>query len=146
MGKRRLLAVREKEGESDHKTWKQKIELLKEMMGNVKEDTNDQVTAKARIKMAETRWMPHQGVNKLEDLDLSDPQISLEWKLCDPAILKDLLNPGGRDRLFKTLSEEEKDIYLNKTDSKGARYTDLETEKAGFTRKNVAKAIIHIRK
>ena len=144
MGKKRLAEVRSKEV-NNHKSLKEKIDMLREIAGNIKADTHDTVVMKSRVKMAETRWMPYQGITRLEDLDLSDPQISLEWKLTDPAVLKDLLEPGGRDRLFAILTEEEKDVYLNKTDTNGARYTDLETAKSGFTKANVGRAILHIK-
>lgn len=145
MGKRRLLGVREREGESTHYSVKKIIEILKEKKGNIEDWIDDETAMKTRAKFAQTRWMPYQGVNKIEDLDLSDPQISLEWKLCESDVLKYLLEPGGRDRLFATLTEEEKDIYLHKTGTDGASYTDLETGKSGFTRKNIAKSIIKIR-
>ena len=145
MGKKRLAEVRSKEV-NEHQSIKQKIERLKEVIGDKKEDLKDNAIMKVRVKFADTRWMPYCGVSRYEDIDWKNPQISLEWKLCDFRILDDLLKPGGRERLFAILSEEEKYTYLNEVGTNGARYTDLETDKSGFTRKNIAKSVVRIRR
>lgn len=144
MGKKRLAEVRSKEV-NNHKTVKQKIDDLLEAVRDIKEDTKDKAVMKVRVDFADNRWKPYCGVTRYEDIDWSIPQISLEWKLCDPRVLKDLLKPGGRERLFAICSEEEKYVYLNEVGTDGAKYTDLETEKSGFTKKNIAKAVVRYR-
>lgn len=143
MGKKRLEKIKESGEVSLHITPKQAVKWVRERIGDKTDAFNDRVTEQVRAKMAVTRWMPYQGVTSLTELDMSDPVVSLEWTLCDQRILKDLLRPGGRKRLLALLTEEEKDVYLNKVDKNGARYTDLETGEAGMTKKNIAKAAVN---
>lgn len=144
MGKRRREQIAEEKEKSGWLSPREKIRQLKQAFGDWSDDQREQMVMQARLKFA-NRWMEESGVAEIKDIDMTNPQISLEWKLCDPAVLKDLQRPGGRERLFETLTDEEKDVYLNKTDENGAHYWDLEGKK-GMTKKNIAKSIVKFKR
>lgn len=144
MGKknRELLRQKEENGEIPHKhiSPREWMKRMREAFGDWGDDQREKIAMQARTKFM-PRWMEECGVDDWHDIDYKNPQIHLEWILCDPVILRDLQNEGGRDRLFQMLTEEEKDVYLNMTDEKGAKYTDLEGKK-GMTKKNIMKSIV----
>ena len=124
--------------------YKEKVRQFKVAFSNWEDDQREKVAMQASMKFAD-RWMEESGVTNISGIDFKNPQISLEWKLCNPGVLKDLQREGGRERLFEILTDEEKNVYLNMKDENGASYTDLEGKK-GFTKKNVAKSVIKLRK
>lgn len=125
-------------------SYREKVKQFKQAFGDWKDDQRESIAMQSRMKFVD-RWMEECGVTNMSDIDYSNPQISLEWKLCDPAVLRDLQKEGGRERLFEILSDEEKYVYLNQKDENGASYTDLEGKK-GFTKKNVMKSVVKFRK
>lgn len=147
MGKRRLEKVKENEGESTGRKWfspREKLRQFKLAFGDWGDDQKEKIAMQARMKFV-NRWMEESGAERMEDIDYKNPQISLEWKLCDPAVLRDLQSEGGRERFFQILTDEEKDVYLNKTDENGCHYYDLEGKK-GFTKKNITKSVIKFKR
>lgn len=122
---------------------REKIRQWKVAFGDWSEDKHEQMVMQSRMKFAE-RWMLESGVTEIKDIDMTNPQISLEWKLCDPAALKALKNEESRARFLATLTPEELDVYMNKVDENGASYRDLEGKK-GFTKKNIAKTVIKMK-
>ena len=129
--------------EKPKKKWlapREKIRQWKAAFGDWSDDQHEKMVMQARMKFAE-RWMEESGVTEIKDIDMNNPQISLEWKLCDPAILRDLKNEETRQRFLATLTPEELDVYMNKVDENGTSYRDLEGKK-GFTKKNITKSVI----
>lgn len=144
MGKkhREQLEQSVKNGElvKKHVSPREWMKRMKQAFGDWGDDQKEKIAMQARAKFM-PRWMEECGVTDWHDIDYKNPQIHLEWILCDPAVLKDLQNEGGRDRLFQMLTEEEQDVYLNKTDEKGAHYYDLEGKK-GMTKANIMKSVV----
>ena len=144
MGKKRREALEQKvengEIQKKHVSPREWMKRMKEAFGDWGEDQREKVAMQARLKFM-PRWMEECGVDDWHDIDYTNPQIHLEWILCDPGILRELTREGGRDKLFEMLTEEEKDVYLNKTDEKGAHYYDLEGKK-GMTKKNIMKSVV----
>lgn len=141
MGKKRRESIDKTEGK-----WlspREKIRQWKAAFGDWSEDQQEKIAMQARMKFAD-RWMKESGVTEIKDIDMNNPQISLEWKLCDPAVLRDLKDETARQKFLDTLTPEELDVYMNKVDEHGASYRDLEGKK-GFTKKNIAKAVIKYR-
>lgn len=124
--------------------YREKLRQFKVAFGNWSDDQKEKIAMQARMKFAD-RWMEESGVTEIKDIDMSNPQISLEWKLCDPSVLRALKNEKTRQEFLETLTPEELDVYMNKTDENGASYRDLEGKK-GFTKKNITKAVVKIRK
>lgn len=150
MGKKRREQVNKKEGR-----WlsqKEKLRQFKAAFGDWTADQQSKIAMEAKLKKTRKldgkslidRWMEESGVTEVKDIDMSNPQISLEWKLCDPAALRDLKDETARAKFFETLTPEELDVYMNKTDENGASYRDLEGKK-GFTKKNIAKSVVKFR-
>lgn len=144
MGKKHRQKLEESGIEGTHVSHREWLKRAKEMFHDIDDAKNLEIANRTRAKFM-PRWMEECGVDDWHDIDYTNPQIHLEFILCDPAILKDLQKEGGRDRLFLMLTDEEKDVYLNKTDDKGAKYTDLEG-KQGFTKANIVKAVTQYRK
>ena len=144
MGKKHRQKLEESGIEGTHISRSEWIKRAKAAFHDIDDAKNQEIANRTRAKFM-PRWMEECGVTDWHDIDYSNPQIHLEFILCDPTVLKDLQNEGGRDRLFQMLTDEEKDVYLNKTDEHGAKYTDLEG-KQGFTKANIAKAIVQYRK
>ena len=138
MGKKRREQI--DKSESKWLSPREKIRQWKAAFGDWSDDQHEKMVMQARMKFAD-RWMEESGVTEVKDIDMSNPQISLEWKLCDPAVLRDLKNEGTRQRFLDTLTPEELDVYMNKVDEHGASYRDLEGKK-GFTKKNIAKSVV----
>lgn len=128
MGKKRLLAVREREGESFH-------ERAKEWFLDMDDRKDDYTAIKVRQHYYKTRWAeeigadPNPGMLVNEDIIkrlMANPQISLEWKLCDPRNQQAIRKPESRKMFLDTLSEEERDIYFNHPEG----YQQLENPKS----------------
>lgn len=141
MGKKRREQIDKKE--SKWVSPREKIRQFKVAFGDWTADKQEKVAMQARMKFAD-RWMKESGVTEIKDIDMNNPQISLEWKLCDPAALRALKNETERQKFLDTLTPEELDVYMNKTDENGASYRDLEGKK-GFTKKNIAKSVVKFR-
>ena len=125
------------------RAWMKKTKMT---LKNLPKEAQDREVAKARAEFL-PYWMREAGVEKWEDMDFEKfPQIHLEFILCDPAVLRDLQKPGGRERLFEELTEEEQYIYLNERGSGGRTYAEDLEGKRGMTRRNIAKTIVKYRK
>lgn len=61
--------------------------------------------AQARLKWYD-HWARVCGVESWEDIDWSNPVVSLEWKLCDQGTQAKLM-AGRRDEVLATFTEEE---------------------------------------
>lgn len=108
------------------------IDRLKAGVAGLKEKYDDRLdtalnnaTGQAMQKYY-PRWCKICGVQKIEDIDYSNPYVELEAKLCDVRNIKLIRNGAKRDEFFKLLSDEAKKIYLEEVDDFGNRYTDLE--------------------
>lgn len=139
MGKKRREQV-QSQGQSKWLSPREKIRQFKAAFGDWTDDKEEKVAMQARMKFA-SRWMEECGAAEIKDIDMNNPQIALEWKLCHPGVLRALKNEKSREEFLSTLTPEELDVYMNKTDEKGASYRDLEG-KSGFTKKNIAKAVV----
>ena len=110
------------------------------------EKTQEQECMKARAEFI-PRWMAEAGIDDWKDMDFTKhPQIHLEYELCNPAVLRDLQKPGGRERLFQILTEEEQYIYLNEKGSEGRTYAEDLEGRRGMNKLNIAKTVIKYRK
>ena len=141
MGKKRREQI--DKSESRWVSPREKIRQWKAAFGDWSDDQHERMVMQARMRFAD-RWMRESGVTEIKDIDMSNPQISLEWKLCDPAALKALKSDKLRQNFLDTLTPEELDVYMNKTDENGASYRDLEGKK-GFTKKNIAKTVVKMK-
>ena len=114
-----------------------------------KDFTDDQKEKEAMKARAEfiPRWMEEAGVDKWEDMNfVKNPQIHLEYELCDPGILRALQEPGGRELLFQRLTEEEQYIYLNEKGSEGRTYAEDLEGRRGFNKRNIIKTVVKYKK
>ena len=127
MGKKRRATINSNPGEDPEqgriRAWWGR---QKQKVSDKVEDALDKATAEAQRKYY-PRWMAGSGTNNPKYIKWDDPQISLECKLCDPRNLKLIRGGKNRDKFFMICSEEEIDVYLNKTDANGHKYTDLES-------------------
>ena len=110
-------------------------------------ELRDQVAFQARAEklplwMWRTEQLTGEPCSSYECIAWDDPQIHLEWLLCDPANLFALTKPKKRDAFLATLTEEERKLYYTK-DEDGASYSDLEHQSV---RKEVTAAVLHRRK
>ena len=133
MGHKRRVKDRIKEERASEEQAKQGrikswVNKKKEQATDVFDRAMDNITAHAQ-KGYYKRWRECSGCNSAVNIDWSNPQISLEAKLCDPRNLKLLRNGKHRDEFFKLCSEEEIYLYLNERGPKGELYTDVENPK-----------------
>ena len=123
------------------------ITACREYFRNKSDQLRDQVTFQTRAEklplwMWRTEQLTGEPCTSYEDVAWDDPQIHLEWLLCDPAILFGLTKPKKRDAFLATLTDEERELYYTK-DEDGASYSDLEHQKV---RKAVAQAVLKRKK
>lgn len=88
----------------------------------------DNMAALTRAKYAD-RWIQRtreigKECNGWADIDFSDPQISLEYKLCDPANIMNLQDPKTRDRFIDSLTDEERAYLFSDKDAYNAFLKD----------------------
>lgn len=74
--------------------------------------------------MKETELITGQPCTSWEQIAFDDPEISLQFWLCDPVHVKHIKNPKKREAALATLSEEQLKIYYEVRD--GHSYSDLE--------------------
>ena len=103
MKKDRLKQIREKYGE--------KVHGAAQRIKDAPEATVDKLASTTRYKYAE-RWMERtreigRECNGWEQIAFDDPQISLEWKLCDPANIVMVQNKKTRQKFLDSLSPDE---------------------------------------
>ena len=146
-------AERLKEQESEQKeekriftrtrAWMKKTQMA---FKDMSEDACDKEAMRARSEFI-PRWMTEAGIDDWKDMDfVKFPQIHLEYELCDPGILRALQKPGGRELLFKRLTEEEQYIYLNEKGDEGRTYAEDLEGRRGFNKRNIVKTVYKYKK
>lgn len=100
---------------------KSKLKAIKDKFKDKNREIVDNMAAQTRLKYAD-RWIERtrelgKPCDSWTDIDWSDYQISLEWKLCDPANIMNLQDPKTRDRFLATLSDAEKDYLFSDPDA-----------------------------
>lgn len=125
------------------RAWMKKTKMA---LKGMSQETKDKEIAKARAEFL-PYWMKEAGIDDWSEMDFEKfPQIHLEFILCDPGVLRDLQRPGGRERLFERLTEEEQYIYLNEKGSEGRTYAEDLEGRRGMTKRNIAKTVVKYRK
>lgn len=108
----------------------------------IRELQHNQVAQKyAPDWMAETELITGQPCTSWEQIAWDDPEISLQFWLCDPVHVKHIKNPKKRAAALATLTEEQLKIYYEVRD--GHSYSDL--EKKGW-KASIASAIVHYKR
>lgn len=109
-------------------TWfKRKWEAGKDKVYNTVQDALDKAQQRAvESYIKNGRFLRLSRCRNPKQIRWDDPQISLEVKLCDIRNLKMIRNGNQRDQFLDTLTNEEREIYLNLTGNDGKKYTDLE--------------------
>ena len=97
MGKWRRNKVHEEQGESM---------TMKERIATRLEESNDNNTAKVRAKALDS-WMEICGVDRVEDIDYSNPRVHLEWFLCDFRMLAKLTS-GKREEVLELMDDQQR--------------------------------------
>lgn len=89
--------------------YQQAKQYLSEMM----DGQHEKEVAMIRQRM-QPRWAEAQNC-KIEEIDYSDPFVSVEWKLCDMGVEKTLRTGTDeeRARILSTWTTEELDVYYN---------------------------------
>lgn len=85
------------------------IKSAKERWETMTEEKKAEQTAKVRLAWY-PRWAEICGTD-VDHIDFTNPIVSLEWKLADNHNLNLIKTPEGKAEFFKTLTEEEKQIY-----------------------------------
>ena len=125
------------------------IEKAKEWILDVDDRKSDYQSVKVRQHYW-PRWAEECGIDpkthslaepEVIEALMKNPQVSLEWKLCDPRVQKAIRDPDKRAIFLDTLSDEERDIYLNMKDEKGHTYTELEKPKGKMVYQSAKKAL-----
>ncbi len=95
------------------KSAKQVYKQTKEYIREMEEGMHERELMMIRQKMKK-RWAEAQGCSE-EEIDYTDPFVSLEWKLCDPAIRRTLKKGTDAEKteILTTWTEAELDIYYN---------------------------------
>lgn len=107
--------------------FRKKWESGKDKVYNTVQDALD----KAQQRAVETyikngRFTRLSRCRSYNQINWADPQISLEVKLCDIRNLKLIRNGTQRDQFLDSLTDAERELYLNHRGADGKRYTDLE--------------------
>lgn len=100
------------------------------------ENSFDANTARVRAKYI-PHWMRVCGVDRPEDIDYSQPNVHLEWFLCDIRMLT-RLQDGRREEVMALMDESQRETYLHGCDLDGRPYTDIEKSSL---RKGIADAL-----
>ena len=125
MGKKSRLKMAQN-GEEKQPSWlAQKWHNMKSGVNDKVQDAMDKAQAEAMKKYI-PRWMELSGCNHPNLIHWDDPQITLEYKLCDLRNLKLIRKGKHTDQFLELLTPEERDIYLNLEGYDGKKYTDLE--------------------
>lgn len=118
------------------------IKKVRKYIGEMEQGLHEKELSLMRMKM-QPRWAEAQGCS-IEQIDYSDPYVSLEWKLVDPAVRRTLKSGTDKERaeIMSTWTEEELALYYNAN----GQYNDTSYQKQiedGNFLKNVGKALIH---
>ena len=125
------------------------IAKAKEAILEYDDRKTDYAAYRVRRIYFKTRWAKELGIDNNPDTladplvmekVMANPQISLEWRLCDRRVQKDLKNPVKRKEFIQSLTPEEKEIYLYGPDGQGG-YVDLEDQKMRQVRKKAGKVV-----
>lgn len=90
-----------------------------------KDEYRAQVTANMRQKNL-AQWCEYCGVNNPSEIDYENPQVKIEFYLCDPYYSLNLNKEEVRQEFYTILGPDVTDYYLNHTDDGGNTYRDLE--------------------
>ena len=93
------------------------------------QEQRDDMTAKARAQYMR-RWAIMSGGSVDSPINYDDPQIKLEWELCDVDNLRLIYKGRHRDEFLAKLSPECRALYFEKDDN-GQSYQET-LEKPGF--------------
>lgn len=85
----------------------------RQYLGEMMDGQHEKEVAMIRQRM-QPRWAEAQNC-KIEEIDYSDPFVSVEWKLCDMGVEKTLRTGTDeeRARILSTWTTEELDVYYN---------------------------------
>lgn len=107
---------------------KGKLAEIKAKFKDKNREIVDTMASQTRLKYAD-RWIERtrelgKPCDSWSEIDFSDYQISLEWKLCDPANIMNLQDPKTRDRFLATLSDAEREYLFSDPDAYNAFLKD----------------------
>lgn len=113
MKKDKLKQIREK--------YADKVHGAAERIRQAPQATTDTLAAQTRLKYAD-RWIERtreigKECNGWDEIDFNDPQISLEWKLCDPANIVMVQSTKTRQKFLDTLTPDELDYFCSDTEA-----------------------------
>lgn len=106
------------------------VKRARQAVGDKLEDWSDAMTAQVRSEFLQdwadiTTERYGRIVKNSDDIEWNDPQIQIEWRLCDARTLRSLKDPETRAKTLATFSPEMLTIYYAQGDD-GAHYCDLE--------------------
>lgn len=105
------------------------IAKARRTIAEAKDDKRQEAAYRVRLKYAE-RWMKEteevtgKRCESIADVDLSIPQIHIEWLLCDPVYTLKLKNKQVAHEFMQELNEEERELFWYR-DEQGHSYSDL---------------------
>lgn len=106
------------------------VKRAHQAVGEKLENWSDAMTAQVRSEFLQdwadiTAERYGRIVKNSDDIAWDDPQIQIEWRLCDARTLRSLKDPETRAKTLATFSPEMLAIYYAEGDD-GAHYCDLE--------------------
>lgn len=105
------------------------IAKARRTIAEAKDDKRQEAAYRVRLKYA-SRWMQEteevtgRHCETIADVDLSIPQIHIEWLLCDPVYALKLKNKDVAHEFMLQLNEEERELFWYR-DEQGHSYSDL---------------------
>lgn len=101
---------------------------VKQKIKDKSRETVDRMAALTRLKYQD-RWIQRtrelgKPCDKWDEIDFSDYQISLEWKLCDPANIMNLQDPKTRPAFLASLTDAEREYLFSDQDAYNAFLKD----------------------
>lgn len=106
------------------------VKRARQTVGEKLENWSDAMTAQVRSEFLQdwadiTTERYGRIVKSTDDIEWDDPQIQIEWRLCDARTLLSLKDPETRAKTLATFSPDMLAVYYAKGDD-GAHYCDLE--------------------
>ena len=113
----------------------------KQFLGEMMDGQHEKEVAMVRQKM-QPRWAEAQNCT-IEEIDYSDPFVSVEWKLCDMGVERTLRSGTDeeRARILSTWTPEELDVYYNGDGGKTGPSYKEQIEDGSFV-KMIGKAML----